>query len=295
MINFVGKSLVMLHTMLSLMGMAWALMIIFQSRDLGYASPNMDVLETTQDGAPKKAIVYASEYDRSLAALTDAGRTRDRVYAQVQPAIDSVRSAEPFLSDNHLFYVAQKKRLMESKTPIEVRRLKNGGLTLEAPLGKPIPEQNVVALTFHDASTDMKGNIEVKDRTEFLTKSLEMYAEDLKVLLGHIDPKTKKVTKGKIDLIEEEIQGIVERTQEYTYQLTGKNKLDEYEQPGLYKLFDLEFDAQTRIKKEQDDIKPYWSQAIEKARLLRYRKLDLEAQRDKLLEGLPAHLKKNKK
>jgi choline kinase len=116
-----------------------------------------------------------------------------------------------------------------------------------------------------------------------ITKSKDLYEEDLKVALR------------KIDVVEGEIKAINTRTKEFTAQTTGTDELNKYVQPGLYQLYEQEFGAQREIKKEIEEIKPYWSQAIEKAFLLKDRRIDLEKQRDTLLKGLPPHLKDNKK
>jgi hypothetical protein len=87
MMNFFGKFLVLIHALLSVAGMSWAIMIFLQARDLGWKEPYKEELE-------KGSVLHASEYDKSQAAVVEAARTRDRIYAQVKPAIESIRATE---------------------------------------------------------------------------------------------------------------------------------------------------------------------------------------------------------
>ncbi len=258
MMNLLAKALVLVHTVLCIMGMGWAIMIFLQERDYGYMEPFRDVLKWTQDGKVESAVLYPSEYDKSVAAVIDAGRTRDRTYWQVKPAVDSIRAAEPHLPANHLFYRAELERLRNSKDPIEVKRLKGAGIVLdpkEGTFGKPVPE---------DKALDM------------ITKSQIVYQDDLKKLFKDIDA------------VDEEIRKTVETTKKITGELTGTDDLNKYIQPGLYQLIDLEFRSQAQIKIETDEIKPYWSKAVEQSRLFQYRRADLEATLQKLQRAAPA-------
>ena len=93
---------------------------------------------------------HASEYDKSYAAAKEAERTRDRIYVQVKPAIESLRAVEPHLFSNHLVFTAEIERLWKSPDPIEVRRLKLGGTSLdplEPVLGKPVADDVVPGIT----------------------------------------------------------------------------------------------------------------------------------------------------
>lgn len=261
MMNFLAKSLVLVHTVLSLLALCWALMVYFNGRDYGFIEPFKEVLEYNSEGGVKSALLHASDIDKSMAALTEAGKTRDRTYAHVKPALDSMRATEPYLAANHLFYRAELKRLRESKDPIEVKRQKLGGFILETPhnLGKGELEPNALA--------DIK-------------KSHKAYQEDAKRLFKEIDD------------VDEEARKIIDKTKAITAQMTGTNEKNEYVQPGLYQLIDLEFKTQAQIKLETDEIKPFWSKAVEQSRLFQYRRSDLEATLEKLKRVAPPLPKK---
>jgi hypothetical protein len=251
MINKLAKSLLLVHTMLSLAALSWALVIVLQRKDLGWIEPAKEVQEYAMpDATPKASVRHASLYDKSVAAYTVALDSRDRTYSYVQPAIETLRQTEPHLPDNDLYYVAELKRLREATDKIEVRHLKDGGSKLDLPtFGKPAYEDAALA------------NI-VKSRVE--------YEKDLKDL-------TKK-----IETIDQEIKKVVVATKVFSAQMTGTDDDNKYIQPGLYQLVDLEYKAQTQLRVEIAEIKPLWSKAIEKAGLYRYRRADLEATLTKL-------------
>jgi hypothetical protein len=258
MMNMLGKSLVLLHALLSVAGMSWAIVLVLQARDFGRIEPNKEVLE-------KSTVLHASEYDKSQAAAVEASNTRNRTYAHVKPAIDSIRATEPFLPGNTLFYRSELLRLKEAPDKIEVRRLKDAGNKLDTPdnnLGKPVPEDKVL---------------------EMVSKSYKAYEADRKKLFE------------EIDTVEAEIRKITNTTKKLTEQLTGTDEANKYVQPGLYQLIDLEFKYQGQIKSEIDDMKPNWSKAIEQSRLFQYRRADLEATLEKLQGPLPPAKKIDKK
>jgi hypothetical protein len=268
MINALAKSLVLLHASLSLIGMAWAFALFMQGRDLGWVEPYQETVYNNE-GKLIFSVRHASEYDKSWAAAQDAARTRDRTYAAVKPAIDSLRTAEPYLANNHLHYLAELRRLREATEKIKVFRNQQAGAVLDTPgskLGKPVPEEKAV---------------------EMVTESHRTYVENLKKIIGEFNPDTKKKILGEIDDIEEKIRKLATSTKDITFQLTGTDETNKYVQPGLYQLIDQEFKAQSQLKIEIDQIKPNWSKAVEQSRLYRFRYTDLEATLKKLKGFVP--------
>ncbi len=262
MMNSLAKSLVFLHTVLSVVGMGWAMYLVIQGRDLGWLDPYKEVLEYNADGTAKSSVRHASEYDKSFAAVQDAARVRDRTYVAVKPTIDSIRTAEPYLATNTLFYAAELRRLREATEKIIVNRNQGAGAVLDVPvLGKPVPEAMPV---------------------DNVNESHATYVANLKKIIGEKHHVTKKKTDGEIDGVEQEIRKVVNDTKELTFQLTGTDENNKYVQPGLYQLTDLEFRTQSQLKLEIDEIKPHWSKAIEQSRLYRFRYNDLTATLKKL-------------
>jgi hypothetical protein len=253
MANFVAKALVLLHVILSVAAMTWAIMLVLQDKDFGRMEPIKEILDyDATTGEPKSWVRHASAIDKSHAALIEAKNTRDLTYVFVKPALDQIRENEAFLANNHLHYKAEMNRLQNGAGELEVKRFKDGGLELDTPasnLGKPAQEEKALA------------NIK---------KSYKAYSDDLKAIFLEVDK------------VEEEIQTDTKKTKEIVFQMTGKDEANKYVQPGLYDLIDLEFRAQTQLKIEIDDIKPHWSKAIENARLYQSRRGSLEDTLEKL-------------
>jgi hypothetical protein len=260
MMNVLAKSLVLMHVVLSLAGLTWALMLFLHGRDFGWKEPGMEVLEYNTDGTPSTkpgaVLRFASDYDKSVVAVQEAGATRDRAYRHVKPALESIARTENYLPDNHLFYWKEMERLRKERSDEEkkdnmgfrVKRLKEAGHALNADedglrLGTPIFDDDEVAL---------------------IKKPYDEYKADLTVLFKRIDKYNN------------EIREIADKTQAITEDLNGTNKLGKSVKPGLYALNDLEFQYQKQLKIEIDDIKPFWSKAIEQAGSHRYRRIDLE-------------------
>lgn len=261
MMNFVAKTLVLIHTVLSIAAMAWALSLFLTGKDFGWNEPRKEVLEYTSEGEPKSWVRHASTYDKSTITLDNAVKMRNLAWVYVKPALEAMHEKEPYLYTNHLHYLAELKRLRESPDAIAVMRLKDGGLFVEIPtVGRPIPD-------------DTK-------KIDQVSKSLKVYAEELKKLEKDI----KKV--------EDEITIQLGETKKFTAELTGTDEANKYVHPGLYQLADREFKTQSQLKIEIDEIKPYWSQAIEQARQYRIRRTDLEATLSKLKAAAPKTPKK---
>jgi len=263
MINFFAKSLVLVHAVLSVAAMTWAISVFLQAKDFGWIEPAREVLEYNAEGNVKSAVRLASEYDKSAAALKLAGENRDLTYIYVRPALESLRDTEPYLPNNHLYYAAELKRLRFSPDAIEVKRFQNGGLLLDVPnLGKSVPEDKAL---------------------EGITKSIKMYEADDAALAREIDG------------VEAEIRKIVDDTKKITAQLTGTDDLNMHVHPGLYQMIDLEFKAQVGLKNEIDDIKPFRAKATEEAFVYQARRVNLEETLEKLKAPPPAKVGNNKK
>jgi hypothetical protein len=252
MINVLAKSLVLVHTVLSVAAMSWAIMLFLDAKDFGWKEPYREVLVYDNEGNPKESVRHASAIDKSQAALLDSKNTRDLTYVYVKPALDQIRTNEAYLANNHLHYRAEMKRLQYAPGELEVKKLQEGGLVLDTPnsnLGKPTQEEMPLA------------NIK---------KSYQTYGEDFKKLL-----------KEEND-VDAEIQSDTLKTKALVAKMTGTDETNKYVQPGLYQLIDLEFKAQTQLKIAIDDIKPRWSEAIENARLYQSQRNALEATLGKL-------------
>ena len=251
--NIAGKLLVLVQVTLSMAAMTWAMLSVLLAKDFGWREPAREVVEWTKEGAEKTVIRYASEHDKSTAALKEAVRLRDLTYIYVKPAMDELRQGEHFLWQNHLYFVAQLKEMRESPDTFDVRRFQPLGLKIEPSfrdLGKPELEAAKV---------------------DGVNKSKKTYEAELKKL------------RAEIATVEEQSRKVLILTKRFTAELTGTDDNNKYVQPGLYQLTDVEFKTQSELKVAIEAIKPDWSKAVEQARLFMARRGDLEETLSKLL------------
>jgi hypothetical protein len=234
MFNFLGKVLVLVHTFLSLLVMIWALSLFMNATDWGFINPREDLGQR-----------IASEFDKSAVAVSDAIKMRDRAVVNVAAAQASLRETEQRFAFNHLYYVAELKRLRTAPEPIEVKAIKAGVLPLDTPgkeIGKPVLDAKV----------------------EGIDQSYQTYVGNLKML------------EAQIDKVETEKREVIEESKKVTFQLTGKDDAGKRVRIGLYELIDKEYQIQQGLRQEKEYLQPQWAQALEEARLFRLRRQSLE-------------------
>jgi hypothetical protein len=249
MFNFIGKGLVLVHTLLSLAGLVLAFVIWFEFVDWGRSEPRISRGEPSKTGSTDQRI--ASEYDRSVVVVKDGEVARNLAVPLMAPAEDSLRETAAKFGPNHLFYVAELKKLREAEGNIEVMAITPDGIALDA-TGKPI----------------------LKDKVDGLSKSLAAYYKELAAEIAKVKP------------IEEEVRKWTEKDAQTSFLLTGKVE-DGKQQHGMLELLDQEFKTQQRLREEKDYLLPLWAAAIEEARRFSVRRKGLED----TLHGLEKTLK----
>jgi hypothetical protein len=244
MTNSIGRALVLVHTLISLFALCLAILVYFEAVDWGRAEPRLSRGEPAKGASNDLRI--ASEYDKSAVIFKDAETARNLVVPLLAPAEASLREAEARFPQNHLFYVAELKKLREGDEPIEVKAIAANGIPTDTPgkrIGKPIPEVKV----------------------EGLDRSLAAY----RALLA--------TEQKKLDPVESEIRKYAEADQKITYNLTGKGDDGKKQMHGLYELVDQEFKNQQLLIQERDYLQPQWATAVESARRFGERRTSLEA------------------
>jgi hypothetical protein len=257
--NFIGKGLVVVHTLLSLAGLTLAIVIYFEFIDWGRAEPRIVRGESSAKGSGGDLRI-ASEYDKSRLIFDDAVVGRDLAVAPVPMVEASLREAELRFAGNHLFYVDELERLRTAQGDIEVKGIRPEGVPTDTP-GKPIG----------------KPLLEVK--VDGVSKSYTTYLQDL------------KTEQAQLDKVQDEIRQWVEKDKQLSLELTGKDETGKKLMHGLYELLDQEYQTQQRLKEEREYLQPQWATAIEDARRFGVRRSSLEA----TLAGLEKALKGQKK
>jgi len=242
MVNHIGKGLVVVHTLLSLAGMTLAIVILFEFVDWGRADPRVGGGDTSKGGKPQ---YVASEFDKAKVAVQQGELARNLAAPMMEPAERSLQEVAARFPANHLYYVAELKRLREAPSDIEVLAIAANGVPTDTPgqpYGKPIPSVKV-------------------DR---VTKSLNALGEEL------------KSETAKLEKLEKAIRDWSEKDAHVSFLLTGQDA-DGKKQHGLYELVDEEFRVQQRLREEREFLLPYWAAAIEEARRFAARRDGLEA------------------
>jgi hypothetical protein len=234
--NHIGKGLVLVHLVLSMLALSWAASIFLQFTDWGWKEP-------------RKELDYRvpSEFDKRSAALKQALRARDLVYGAVKPAQVSLRDAEERFPQNNLYYRAEMKRLKSDPNAIEVMapKYEGGVLVLDTPgraIGKPLMDEPV----------------------PIIQKSYDEYRKDLAKLHDEADEVRK------------EVRTWVEKAKDITDQLNGLDAEGAKTRKGLYELLDIESQTQSKLKFEMDYLQPIWVDAIKEAEIYRARRVRLE-------------------
>jgi uncharacterized coiled-coil protein SlyX len=257
--NILGRILVLIFTLFSLLGLMLAIIIYYEFIDWGRAEPRSVRGEITKGGTSNDVRV-PSQYDTSVVIFNDAVAGRNLIVPGVAPAEESLREIEPRFPQNHLFYVAELNKLRSDDGPVDVKTIKADGIPTDTPgkpFGKPIPEEKV----------------------DGLNKSLAGYKKEL-------DEEMAKL-KG----LQDKITDWAKQDAEITLTLTGKDETGKKDRHGLYELVAQEFAMQQQHKKEREYLLPLWATEVEKARRFGARRGDLEA----TLAGLERALKEQQK
>ena len=221
MTNFVGKLLVQLHLVISMLALGWAASLYFELVDWGWKSPRKDL---------DQVHVIASEYDKRVVHQKEGYRLRDYSYSAVKDVWQKVREAERYYVANSLWYDQELTRLAVSdEKDLEVRELDFAGgrfklETTESEMGKPAY---------------------LEKKLGDISKSRALYLKDLK--------KIAKVT--------EEIEKDFAKWQDAQRQNTDKkiSKFDANKrliEPGLNDLRQMEVNAQGLIIEEMRYLEP---------------------------------------
>lgn len=253
MINFFGKSLVVMHTGLALIALAFALGSYFSVIDWGWKEPRFSLeVRGEQERKDKKQLPgigplrIASEIDKRTAALNEAAKARNQVLPAVARNQAAWRASAQQLPVNHLVYAQVLAGLRNAPGKFDIKALeynKNGEPVLDPP--------NI-------------GMTREGEKVTGINQSYQTYLEDLK----KVDEELDKVTKDTLRWIA--------KTKDVTFNLTGKDDAGKPVQAGIYELIDREFEEQKQAKFENEYLVPRWARALEEAELFRERREVLE-------------------
>ncbi len=234
--NHLGKGLVLVHLIISVLALTWAAALFLQFTDLGWKEPRQDL-----------DLRVPSEFDKRAAALRESYRVLAGAAPFLKNSQKTLAEVEPQRAQNYLWYQQELARLRSAPNPIEVKEIKydQGLVVLDTP-GKPY------------------GRPELGAKIDGLEKSQEAYENVLKKLHQEIGDTLK------------ETSACLDKQKDLTEKLNGKGEKGKLEKKGLYVLLENEKKAQDQVRFEKEYLTPDWVSALKEADALRQRRQRLQ-------------------
>ncbi len=247
MINFVGKTLVMVAVGMSFVFLAFALAIYTNQIDWGWKEP-------------RKKLDYRipSEIDKVSAAVKIATETRFKAEANLKVVQANLETARQNLAQNYLLYKNELARLETAPNDIEVKNLVRvgGSYKINPSTGSPVLGDKV-----DPNLQDAEGN------PLTINKSFNTYDAEFRNLQKEIGELAKKKQKVAIALAEKT---------KYLHGIPDPADPMKKLKPGLYELRDEEIDLQRVLRDEIKQIRPLWVRVLANSDLLLQRRRRLE-------------------
>ncbi len=210
--NRVGKLLVLLNVVLSMLAMSWAGAIFFQQLDWGWMEPRKDITGTVR---------VPSEIDQRHAAVMEEHKAIQLLMPALAAAEAAVPDAQARFYQNHNWYREQLARLRhDPAVPLEIKDIefKDGSVVLEKgkDTGKPVLGQAVPELTksYDSYAKELKEvQKSIDDMVDAIGKTIE---EKEKVLTLNLTG-VKGTRPGLYDLVGDEYQDQVRTKFEIEY------------------------------------------------------------------------------
>ncbi len=284
--NNLGKTLVLINLVLSILLLSWAALLVLHPVDWGWAEPRKAFGSA---GEKKDNERIASKIDERIAAYSKFHEAKQLALPNVQPAQDRLNQSAHYLGFNRRLYRAELARLDRPNIPaqdlalaavltgakkppaqFEVRSVKldpKGQLALQPdqPWGHPVLDKVVLVEVFTAAGKPDKAKIE-KPYSVYLTELADRMREVREVSLRITgDEKAKQ-------------EGLTQKLKKQTVWLNGlfDEKDGKLLEPGLYQLLDMETDLQRKVLAELEALQPLWVSELRNADQLRLRRQSLE-------------------
>jgi hypothetical protein len=279
--NKLGKTLVLVNLVFSVLLLSWAVALFFQPVDWGWQEPRKVY---GAGGETKDNERLASRIDERLAAYPRYVEAAQLALASLKPAQEALDETQKHLGFNRRLHRAELARLERPGLPADqvalaamlspdvkqpakfepVRAVKyspNGLLALagDRPWGWPILDKVVEVEVFTAAGKPQKLKID-RPFSEYLT--------DLGKTIQAVEDVSLRLT-GK--------DGLLEKLQKQTVWLNGRHDdKGQLIEPGVYQLLDMETAHQRKLREELDHLQPLWVRELYNAQLLRARRESLE-------------------
>jgi hypothetical protein len=241
--NFLGKSLVFLHLVLSMLALSCSAAIYLQFVDWGWKEPRQEL-----------NYQVASHIDKRVAAYKLALANRDLHYrplkqgkeSRVSEAQEGLHETQTAFAQNHLYFEKELARLKSDPADeIEVKA----------------PSENIFDL---DPAESRTGKPALGEVIPSIKKSLASYEKDRQKLKKDAEDVSTEVTKW------------IKEGEIITTKLNGFDKEGKKTKTGIYDLREEEITAQAQIKFEREYLEPRLVNAEKEAEIYAERKKRLE-------------------
>jgi chromosome segregation ATPase len=188
--NVIGKSLVLVHVLLSLLALTWAAAILLQFVDWGWKQPRVEVKESVP-----------SELDKRIAAVNEATRAMEMALPPLKRSQDAWHAAMDLYAQNHLYYRDRLQELQKAAGALKATEPKfESG---RAVAGQPIADIDKSLVKYQEELGGLQKEIDK------LVAEHRAWTEKAKVItlqLNGMDDKGNKTKVGLYDLLENEAQ-----------------------------------------------------------------------------------------
>jgi hypothetical protein len=247
--NNFGKALVLVNLVLSLMLLAWALLLLIRPVDYAWKEPRK-MWGPGAEGKKEPNELIASQIDERVAGYEKLREARKAAFKWAQQAEKKLAQVSGGFGYNHLTYLLEAERLWDAPGSIpikEIRYNKDGTLAVRNVPGRwwelPVWDQPVPGVD----------------------KSYTKYLLDLWKKAKEIEAVNKTIAK------------LHDQQKQVTLRLNGERGKDgKIVEPGYYDLLEAEADASRKLKEELEYLQPLWVMELYNASLLRDRRKGLE-------------------
>jgi hypothetical protein len=247
--NSVGKALVLINLVLSIVLMTWALILIVQPVDYAWKEPRKVWVTSPPEGKKEPSERIASRIDERVAGYEKLREARGNAVAWARKTAKDLAQVQGGFGYNHLAYRREAERLWQAPGTIAIEEIRkpDGTYTVKRVPGQlwemPIWDQPVPGVD----------------------KSYTQYLLDLW--------KTAKETEE----VSKRIGTLHGQQEKLTVQLNGvRGKDGKVVEPGYYDLLETEAEAYKKLREALEYEKPLWVMELLNAQYLRERRQRLE-------------------
>jgi hypothetical protein len=248
--NNIGKALVLVNVALSLVLLAWAVILIAQPVDYGWKEPRKVWVTTPPEGKKEPNELIAAQIDERVAGYEKLREARGNAVAWAKQAAANLARVQGGFGYNHREYRREAERLWGKLGTIPIAEIRKPDGTYAFRKDVPGKEWKMPLWDQPVPGVD---------------RSYKQYVDDLGKKAKEIEAVSKRM--GTVHDLQAKL----------TIQLNGVHgKEGKVVEPGYYDLLETEAQEQKRLREELEYLKPLWVMELFNADFLRARRQGLE-------------------